>query len=127
MLIEKLEIKGEIDTPYVSLNPETGVCEITGKSYPENVAYFYNRVIDWFEEYTFLGEKDIVLNMHLTYFNSSSQKIFTEIFSKLMDATNFKVTVNWHYDEEDDEILENGKIYASLTDLNFNYIPHSFD
>ncbi len=124
MLLEKLEIEPEIDTPHVCLDPDTGICQIEGKSYPENVTSFYNRIIEWFEEYTFLGEKDIVLNMNLTYFNSSSQKIYTEIFSKLMDATNFKVTVNWHYDEEDDEILENGKIYQSLTGLNFNYIPY---
>ncbi len=124
MLIDKLEIPEEIDTPYVNLDPDTGICEIKGKSYPENVTSFYNRIIDWFEEYTFLGEKDIVLNMNLTYFNSSSQKIYTEIFSKLMDATTFKVTINWYYDEEDDEILENGKIYESLTGLHFEFIPY---
>ncbi len=124
MLIEKLEIPEEIDTPYINLDPETGVCEIKGKSYPENVTAFYDRVIDWFEEYTFLGETDLELNMNLTYFNSASQKIYTEIFSKLMGASKFNITVNWYYDEEDDEILENGKIYESLTALPFNFIPY---
>ncbi len=80
MLLDKLEIPEEIDTPYVCLDPETGVCEMKGKSYPEDITAFYNRILDWFEEYAFMGEKDLVLNMNLVYFNSASQKIYMEIF-----------------------------------------------
>jgi hypothetical protein len=123
MDIIKLKIEENIDTPYVSLDPETGICEITGKSYPEDISAFYTQVEDWFEEYVFLGKKDLTINMRLSYFNSASQKVFTEIFQKFI-GVKFKVTVNWHYPLEDDEILENGKIYQGLTDLNFNFHPY---
>jgi hypothetical protein len=119
----KLEIREKIDTPYVCLDPETGLCEITGKSYPEDVSSFYNQIEDWFDEYIFSGEKDMTLNMKLSYFNSSSQKVFTQIFEKLKGA-NFKVLVNWHYPTEDDEILENGKIYNTFTGFKFNFLPY---
>ncbi len=124
MLLDKIEIPENIDTPYVLLDPTTGTCKITGKSYPEDITAFYMHIVDWFEEYVFSGEKDLTLDMKLTYFNSASQKIYTEIFEKLMDNKKFKVLINWYYAEDDDEILENGKIYQNLTELDFNFIPY---
>lgn len=124
MILKKLEIQEQIDTPYICLDPVTGICDLIGKSYPEDITAFYTQVVDWFEEYTYIGEKDLTINMKLTYFNSASQKIYTEIFEKLTDSQNFKVTVNWYYALDDDEILENGKIYQGLTDLSFNFISY---
>lgn len=124
MILRKLEIKEQIDTPYVCLDPSTGICELTGKSFPEDITAFYSQILDWFEEYTFIGEKDLVINMKLSYFNSASHKIYTEIFERLMDSNNFNIIVNWYYTKEDDEILENGKIYQNLTDLHFNFLPY---
>lgn len=122
MILPKIEIKEQIDTPYVCLDPESGKCEISGKSYPEDIYEFYTQIVDWFEDYTLHAKKDLVINMRLRYFNSSSQKIFNVIFEKLIDGTNFKTTVNWFYDNEDEEILESGKIFEGLTGLKFNYI-----
>jgi len=124
MILRKIEIKEHIDTPYVLLDPETGICEISGKSYPEDIYEFYTQIVDWFEDYSLNGKKDLVINMRLRYFNSSSQKIYNVIFEKLSDDVTFKTTVNWYYDEEDEEILENGKIFEGLTGLKFNYIPY---
>jgi hypothetical protein len=123
MELVKLEISEGIDTPFISLDPETGVCHISGKSYPEDISAFYTQVEDWFEEYSFLGSVDLTVNMKLTYFNSASQKVFTNIFEKLI-GRDFKIVVNWHYPVEDDEILENGRIYEALTDLEFNFYPY---
>jgi hypothetical protein len=124
MILPKIEIKEKIDTPYVYLDSETGNCEISGKSYPEDIYEFYSQIVLWFEDYALMGKKDLIINMRLRYFNSSSQKIYNVIFEKLMDAVSFKTTVNWYYDKEDEEILENGKIFEGLTGLKFNYIPY---
>jgi hypothetical protein len=123
MDLNKLEIAESIDTPYVNLDPETGLCEIIGKSYPEDIAAFYTQIEDWFEEYTFMGKKDLIMTIKLSYFNSASQKVFTQIFQKLIGAS-FKILVNWHYPVDDDEILENGKIYETMTELEFNFYPY---
>ncbi len=124
MILRKLEIKEQIDTPYVCLDPFTGICELTGKSFPEDITSFYSQIVDWFEEYTYVGEKDLTINMKLNYFNSASHKIYTEIFERLVDSKDFNIVVNWYYTKEDDEILENGRMYQGLTDLHFNFIPY---
>jgi hypothetical protein len=124
MILRKIEIKEQIDTPYVYLDPDSGICEISGKSYPEDIYEFYTQILEWFEDYSLHGKKDIVINMRLRYFNSSSQKIYNVIFEKLIDDTSFTSTINWYYDKEDEEILENGKIFEGLTGLKFNYIAY---
>jgi hypothetical protein len=123
MDLNKLEIFESIDTPYISLDPDSGICKIIGKSYPEDISSFYTQVEDWFEEYTFIGQNDLRIEIKLSYFNSASQKVFTQIFEKLVGA-DFQVCVDWHYPIEDDEILENGKIYEAMTDIKFNFHPY---
>lgn len=122
MDLKKLELKASIDTPHILLDPQSGVCDIFGNSYPEDISSFYKQIINWFDDYSFYGVKDLTMNMKLSYFNSASQKVFTEIFEKLMESENFKVKVNWYYVKEDDEILENGKIFQALSGFEFHFI-----
>jgi hypothetical protein len=125
MNLKKLELQAQIDTPFISLDPHTGICEIIGNSYPEDISSFYKQVVNWFDDYSFYGSKDLTMNMRLSYFNSASQKVFTEIFEKLMDSENFKVKVNWYYVKEDDEILENGKIFQALSGFEFHFVVNN--
>ncbi len=123
MELIKIEIPEGIDTPYVLLDPGAGICEISGKSYPENISAFYTKIVNWFDEYSIWGEKDLIINMKLIYFNSSTQKVFTQIFEKLIGCE-FAISVNWHYPTEDEEIFENGKIIQSITDIKFRFVPY---
>ena len=52
--MENLEIvvkPGSHFKPSVSLNAETGVCEIAGESYLEEATLFYKPIYDWLQEY----------------------------------------------------------------------------
>jgi hypothetical protein len=124
MLLEKLEIPAGIDTPYVNLNAKTGVCHFTGKSYPDDIAEFYGRIVQWFEEYIYSGVVDLTINMKLTYYNSSSQKIYTDIFEKLHAAENFKTVVNWYHAEDDEDMLDAGQELCKLVDVPFNFLTY---
>lgn len=120
-MFENIILKATEDTPYISLNTE-GKCVFEGKSYPEDIASFYIPIIKWFEKYVEFGRNDLILDMKLSYFNSASSKILIDIFERLDDIKNRSVTINWYYPEIDEEILESGKIYQSLTKLKFNFI-----
>jgi hypothetical protein len=124
MLLEKLEIPAGIDTPYVCLNAITGVCELTGKSYPDDITEFYEKIVNWFEEYLYSGKHDLTVNIRLTYYNSSSQKIYIDIFEKLHSAENFKTIVNWYYAEDDEDMLDAGHEFCKLVEVPFNFITY---
>jgi len=89
---------------------------IEGESYPEDAAAFYGPVLKALE--TFLWSSDplppdsaLVLDLHLSYFNSSSAKALMNIFQMLELAASrgLSTRINWHYHPDDDAMLEFGE------------------
>ena len=124
MILDRLEIPAGIDSPYVCLDASTGVCELTGKSYPEDITEFDSDVVAWFEAYILEGKKDLNINIKLSYYNSSSQKVYTDILEKLIDSQNFEVIVNWCHAEDDEDMLDAGKEFSKLVDVPFKFISY---
>lgn len=122
-MLERIERKAREDTPYILLDVD-GKCKFEGKSYPEDVATFYIPILKWFKNYNEFGRKDLVIDIKMSYFNSSSSKVFIDIFERLEDYKNKSVTINWYYPENDEELHEAGEIYQGLTNLKFNYIAY---
>jgi len=127
--MERYTVQGSHEVffiPSVDLNPEGGICELGGESYLEDTANFYNPVFDWLNEYCKDSSNELTFNFKLTYFNTSSSRSILDILNILKDFEDNggKLVVNWFYDKEDEEILENGKIFEGLTGLKFNYIPY---
>ena len=65
----------------IVLNADEGLIEIRGKSYPENTFEFYAPMMDWVREYFETSAQDVTtVNLEITYFNSSSSKLFFDFF-----------------------------------------------
>lgn len=110
--MENLKLEATKYTPEISFDCENHLLEITGESYPENIAEFYAPVFEWLEEYLGqLGAQDVTVNMELIYFNSSSSKVLLDFFELLENAVDDgkKITVNWIYEAEDEDTLEFGE------------------
>ena len=109
--MEKLYIEATKYTPEINLDPESGVLEIKGKSYPENTFEFYEPTMKWLEEYFENPKEPTVVNMEIIYFNSSSSKWFFDFFDFLEEQAQngHKIVVNWIYDEENDVAEEAGE------------------
>ena len=125
--MKALAIKATEYTPYIKLDPSTNRHEIKGESYPENSIDFYKPVLDWLEKYIAkLKDKDeVVFDIEIIYFNSSTSKILMDIFDMLEDAgENGKtITINWHYDAENDAAYESGEEFAEdMEHVTFNII-----
>jgi len=131
--MEPLYIEPSEFTPRVFFDPENSVFEISGFSRPENTVGFYKPLIKWLEDYednvlaknTNFNKSNLVLNLKLTYFNSSSSKFLMDIlmvFMKFHSKGN-AVEINWYYDEDDDEIFESGEEISEMINFPFNFIP----
>jgi len=123
--MELFNIEATKHTPEIVLNPESGVMQISGKSYPENTFEFYKPMMDWFEEYFKSGAKDVtVINIEITYFNSSSSKLLFDFFD-LLDAQkeHHSIEINWIYDVENESAEEAGEDFIEdFEDLNINLV-----
>lgn len=101
---------------------------IKGKSYMENTAKFYDPVFVWLTGYLAQAQgQQIEVHLSIVYFNSSSFKVFMNLFDLLDDAAeNNKnsITVHWFYDAEDDMSQEYGEEFREdLRHLTFHLVP----
>jgi hypothetical protein len=124
--MEPLTIAPTDDTPEIKLDKENGQFLISGKSLPEDVIEFYRPVFAWLERYVANPNDETLLKVKIFYFNSASQRAINELFSILsrISIKDKKVDVEWHYHEEDEEMLEAGVEYAELSNLPFRYISY---
>ncbi len=126
--MENIDIKGFKDDffiPTVNFSADTGVCEISGESYLEETIEFYNPLIKWLEEYTNSGEYNkLTFNFKLTYYNTSSSKRIVDILLILRSFEESKqdLTVNWYYEEDDLDIVEEVEDFMKISKLNINLL-----
>lgn len=120
--MEILSIQQGIKTPNINFNP-SGMLEISGKSIPENSIDFYKPVYDWLDGYVQNPQSKTELKVQLEYFNTSSSKCLLDIFRKLeplQSSGKSSVTVNWLYEEDDEDIMEAGDDYKTIVKLPFS-------
>jgi len=124
--METLSLQGSPKTPTVEMNAESGVIEIKGRSIPENSIDFYRPVVEWLDTYAESAAEATEVNIQLEYFNTSSSKCILDVFKKLENV--FKkngekgVTINWYYEEDDEDMLEAGEDYQSILKIPFKMI-----
>lgn len=106
--MERLEITQSKSTPFVDFDPDTGVLEIGGESYPENSHEFFAPLVEWINHYLSGDEKSAVLRVTLTYMNTSSTKYMIEILDRVEQAyeDGRDVLVEWYCDEDNERELD---------------------
>lgn len=125
--MDVIKIQGTDDTPTVTLDAGNNVFEISGRSLPEDVAAFYNPIIEWMEKYNQSPLAKTVFNFKLVYFNTASSKMLLDILMKLEELHNAgkAVVVKWHFAEDDEDMKEAGEEYADIVDVPFEQISIS--
>ena len=123
--MEKLHIPATKYTPEITLDPEQGLIELRGKSYPENTFEFYKPMMDWIEDY-FNGnaQAKTTVNLEIIYFNSSSSKLFFDLFDLFDEAKEeHDIEINWIYDGENESAEEAGEDFIEdFEELNINLV-----
>ncbi|MEO5339060.1 MAG: DUF1987 domain-containing protein [Magnetococcus sp. MYC-9] len=117
-------------SPEVQFSYATHRLSFKGKSYLENTAQFYEPVFAWLNEYLAQVQgQQIEVRLSIVYFNSSSFKVFMNLFDMLDDAAeNGKnsVTVYWFYDVDDDMSQEYGEEFKEdLRHLTFHLVAET--
>lgn len=120
--MEKLMIEKTKSTPYINFDADMALLQIMGESYPENVTKFYTPILNWIKEYFEQSEKATTMEFEITYFNSSTSKVFMTIFDFLdQEVQKGKdVIVKWRCDIENETAIECGEEFQEdVEDLTF--------
>ncbi len=124
--MEALIIDATDETPQVLLDSADGKFEFTGKSLPEDVAGFYNPILDWLDQYAESPNDSSNFVFKLDYFNTASSKLILDILLKLEEINEEdgkEVLITWYYDEDDEDMEEAGEEYSDMVDIEFKLIP----
>jgi hypothetical protein len=121
--MELVKLEGTKKTPEVTLDP-SGKIRMSGRSIPEDASKFYEDVLAWVMEYCTAPMETTKVDIELEYFNSGSAKYVMQILRELseLQQNNKDLIVNWYYEEGDDDILERGEYYASILNIDINFI-----
>ena len=128
-IMRKLIIDQTPYSPKVILDPEKKIYMISGESRPPDVREFYDQVITWMDDFSIQMVKSenktepVKFSFNFEYFNSSSGKIILDICKVLarMYARAFDVTINWHYEKDDVDMLEAGREISRIVKFPFEF------
>jgi len=127
--MKKLVIEQTSHSPKVILDPENKIYEISGESRPPDVREFYDQIINWMDDFSLHLVKandtnePVSFTFNFGYFNSSSGKMILDICKVLarLQSRGMNVTVNWHYEKEDVDMLEVGQEISRIVRFPFEY------
>lgn len=117
--------------PTIVLDPASCTLELIGQCYMEHTDKFFQPVFEWLDEFL-SEEKDmpVVLNIKLSYFNTSAVKCIWETLNRLAKyhkRTELEVAINWYFDEEDDNMRDIYYDFCEEIPLQFNHIQINED
>jgi len=124
-VLESLVIEPTEDTPEIRFSPEDNYFKISGVSLPENAVSFYSKVFEWLKNYEQNPSPTTNFNFQLEYLNTASSKQLFELIV-LLERISMKshLTVIWHYDKVDEDMLTIGKRFKNLVNIDFDFIEY---
>ncbi|MCC6399878.1 MAG: DUF1987 domain-containing protein [Flavobacteriales bacterium] len=122
--MEPLIYEGTAKTPSIHFDAEAGRLELKGRSIPENSIDYYKPLIAWVDKYARAPRPSTVVHVQLEYFNTSSSKCILDLFKKLeaIRTQGNELAVHWHYEEDDEDMLEAGEDYQAIINIPFRMI-----
>ena len=87
---------------------------------PDNASRFFEPLFEWVER---LAAPKVVFDINMEYLNTSSSMQLFSLLRKLEENCLIEeLTVNWHYEEDDEDHYDTGLFYEEkLSRTKFNY------
>lgn len=120
-----LHLTGGDTLPEVAFNSNYRKMRIAGRCIPENAQEFFAPLLTWTEAFLDSLPTDVVLDIHLEYFNSSSVSSLASLVCKVnaLRGRGTSVTLNWHYEEDDEDMMDSGTDIIDTFGVEMNLVP----
>ncbi|HYG39389.1 MAG TPA: DUF1987 domain-containing protein [Cytophagales bacterium] len=120
--MEPLKIEPTLKTPYILFDASTGIFDIKGMSCAEYAREFYAPINEWLDSYSKNPLSETIVNIQFKYFNTSSAKSLLLLLQKLkaIKSNGYNVAINWFYEKNDEQMIQDGENYSEILSLPFN-------
>ena len=119
-------MKKTSNSPEVEFVADSGELSMEGRSIPEDPGEFFERLIDWINEYFLHPAQKTEVSIKLEYINSGSSKYMLELLRimKINHDAGKNVKVKWYFEEGDESIQELGIHYENTIQIPFEHIEY---
>lgn len=123
MGLERIHILPTDKTPEVILDPD-GIIKIKGRYLVLNNTEVPEQIKSWIEDYLLNPSESTVVIISLEYLNSFGTKILTSTLREISKVIlyNKKFTIQWYYDDDDEDILERGEYISETLNMPIKFI-----
>lgn len=110
--------------PIITFRPSQNMLELSGNSIISHPDQLNVPVNDFLAQYISSGQKKLKVRFALNYFNTPTTRCLFEIIKKVQDLSknDWEITIDWCYSEDDDDILDVGKIFKEIVEIPINII-----
>ena len=117
--MENLIVQPTGNTPLINFDAKSGRLLLKGRSIPEDPGEFYERILNWLDEYFSKTDQVTEMEFRVEYANSGSTKYILEVLKELhrFSSQGKNVRVIWCYEEDDESIEELGELYSTSVKL----------
>ena len=121
LIIERTQM-----TPGISIEPDAGIIQISGRSIPDNPISFYQPVFDSIDQYKLCPKEKTEVSINLEYFNTSSLECLYMLFSKLaaINQPGKLINIHWYYMEGDLDMREAGEEFQTIIEIPIELIKY---
>ena len=120
--MESLKIEATEDCPQVMFDKQSGIFEISGRSFPEDSSAFYSQILNWISLYKSQPNESSTFVFKLEYSNTASSKFLLDIMMALRQIKGVHIT--WCCQEDDEDMQEAGKEYSEHTEIPFEFVMY---
>jgi len=108
-------------TPKAIFNPN-GNLFIKGRSFSENPIWHFKPLVTFCKK---LRAKEVIFDISMDYLNTASSKCMFAVISAIEDNERIqRAEIRWHFEEDDEDMLETCEIYADMCEkIQFNMLP----
>lgn len=109
-------------TPCAIIND--GYMKIAGKAVPVKDQNFFEVINKQIDRYVKKPANHTSVDISLTHVNAGSKRQMISLMNQLegLKKMGFEVEVNWHYEADDEDVMELGEIFNSMFDITINLI-----
>ncbi len=125
--MEPLFIPHTKTTPAILFNEAKGEFKITGRSIPADATIFFSPADKWAEKFLAQFEGNgITIDIMLDHLNTGSVRSILTILTKFikMESRKKSVTINWHFEIEDEDIRDKGEEMSLILEHPFVFISY---
>ena len=125
--MEPLFIPHTKTTPSIVMDEKKGEFKITGRSIPADATVFYSPADKWAEKFSLAFEgSNVTFDIMLDHLNTGSVRSILSILTKFIriESKGKKVTIQWHYEEEDEDIRDKGEEMSLILEHPFTFISY---